>query len=145
MGTVTIRSDPGQIVTVPIWADLGRGTTRVSLSHDPCGDRGWGIRWPLRSAGAPARARAGDGGRPPEPSRVPAAALPGGDGGPLARRYCLSDPVDSAAAGQRRGPAGRGGGGRPAGAAAAAAGWSARLRLPDRGDRGRACLLRARR
>ena len=84
--------------------------------------------------------------RSPQPSRLPAAALPGGDGGALAGRHRVSDSLDSAAAVERRGAAGRRA--RPSIQARQRlilADGELVLRLPDRGERSDARLLRPRR
>src|SRR5205807_2212076 len=64
--------------------DPGRNHGRSNASS---GDhRGW-FRRPERRASAEPGARAGDVARPPEPSPVPALALPGGDGGAESERH----------------------------------------------------------
>ena len=106
----------------------------ASCSHEcrpACRHRRRRVRRSGRGAGAAPRAGARDAGRPPQSSRLPAAALPGGDGRAVAGRYRRADPLDPPPAEQRAGAARRGRARRRGGAA-------------DRASRRRAAVLRLR-
>ena len=107
---------------------------------------GGGIRRPERRAVAAACAGAGDRDRSPEPSPVPALALPGGDGGAEPERHRLADPPHPPGPEERRGRAGRGHGRSTSRRRPSSSTDGVRpLRLPDRGDRRDAFVLRPRR
>ena len=92
---------------------------------------GGGFAGLSRRPGARRRRGRGDGRRPPQPPRVPAAALPGGHRRPVAGRHRRADPLGAAAAAQPSGVARRGGPGRrrrPSGRAGEGGGPAVRTR-----------------
>ena len=121
----------------------GRHTDDRHAARRDCRRR---LRRARRRAGARRGRGRRDPRRSPQPPRLPAAALPGGDGGPVARRHRRADPLGAAPAAQRPGAARRGGAGRrrrPAGRAGERRGPA--VSRPGARHRRHARLLRARR
>ena len=165
---VPSRSDPGpprsaaltgragQVSSGDVVAGTWTGTAgrceslRLSAHERPATSgrdhRGWVRRTEGRADAAP-RPGPGDPDRPPQSSPVPAAALPGGDGGADSERHRLADPPDPPGPAERRGAAGDASRSIAAEAKTVDPGRrrADRLRLPDRGDRRDPLVLRPRR
>ena len=111
------------------------------------GDR-LGLRRTVRHQGPPPRRRRRDDGREDHPPPLPAAALPGRDRHPVRGRDRPAYPRGAERAEERQGAARRGHRDRPRGAHGHLPGAGPRhrhaVRLPDRGGRCRAVLLRQR-